>query len=32
MKYEEWLACVPVEITGDALWQTKVYRLAVPYR
>ena len=29
MKYEEWLASVPVEITGDAVWQMKVYRLAV---
>ena len=29
MKYEEWLASVPIEITGDALWQMKVYRLAV---
>ena len=29
MKYDEWLASVPVEITGDAVWQMKVYRLAV---
>ena len=29
MKYEEWLASVPAEITGDAVWQMKAYRLAV---
>lgn len=29
MTYEEWLASVPVELTGDPLWKMKVYRLAV---
>ncbi len=29
MEYEEWLSSVPSEITGDALWNMKVYRLAV---
>ncbi len=27
--YEEWLASVPGELTGDPLWRTEVYRLAV---
>ena len=27
--YEEWLGTVPEEITGDALWKMKVYRLAL---
>jgi four helix bundle protein len=27
--YEEWLASVPAELTGDPLWKMKVYRLAV---
>jgi four helix bundle protein len=27
--YEEWLATVPLELTGDPLWQTKAYRLAL---
>jgi four helix bundle protein len=27
--YEEWLLSVPVELTGDPLWQMKVYKLAV---
>ena len=27
--YEEWLACVPEEITGDSLWRMDVYRLAL---
>jgi four helix bundle protein len=27
--YEEWLATVPAELTGDPLWQTKAYRLAL---
>ena len=29
MTYEEWLATVPSELTGDPLWKMKVYRLAV---
>jgi len=29
MTYEEWLASVPREITGDPVWQMTVYRLAV---
>lgn len=29
MTYEEWLDSVPSELTGDPLWQMKVYRLAV---
>jgi len=29
MTYEEWLATVPAELTGDPLWKMKVYRLAV---
>jgi four helix bundle protein len=29
MTYEEWLASVPPELTGDPLWKMKVYRLAV---
>jgi four helix bundle protein len=27
--YEEWLQSVPAELTGDPLWQMKVYKLAV---
>ena len=29
MKYVEWLAKVPEEITGDSLWRMEVYRLAL---
>jgi hypothetical protein len=29
MNYEEWLSSVPAEITGDALWNMRVYRLAL---
>ncbi|HNT76003.1 MAG TPA: four helix bundle protein [Anaerolineae bacterium] len=29
MKYEDWLAAVPVELREDALWQMKVYPMAV---
>ena len=29
MKYVEWLANVPEEITGDSLWRMEVYRLAL---
>jgi four helix bundle protein len=29
MKFDEWLVSVPVELTGDPLWQMKVYRYAV---
>ncbi len=29
MKFGEWLASVPDEIRGDALWRMKVYRLAL---
>jgi four helix bundle protein len=29
MTYQEWLATVPSELTGDPLWKMKVYRLAV---
>ena len=27
--YEEWVGAVPEEISGDALWKMKVYRLAL---
>jgi four helix bundle protein len=27
--YEEWLQSVPAELSGDPLWQMKVYKLAV---
>jgi len=27
--YEEWVGTVPVEMTGDPLWQVKAYRLAL---
>ena len=27
--YEEWLATVPVEITGDPLWRMEGYRFAL---
>ena len=29
MNYEEWLAQVPAEFTGDALWRMQVYRKAL---
>ena len=29
MTYEEWAASAPAELTGDPLWQTKAYRLAL---
>jgi len=29
MTYEQWLRSVPSELTGDPLWQMKVYRLAL---
>lgn len=29
MNYEEWLASVPSELSGDPLWRMKVYRLAL---
>jgi len=29
MNYHEWEQTVPASITGDALWQMKVYRLAL---
>ena len=29
MTYEEWLQSVPAELSGDPLWQMKVYKLAV---
>ncbi len=29
MTYETWLKTVPVEITSDAVWNMKVYRLAL---
>ena len=29
MKYEEWVASVPKEITGDSLWKMEAYRLAL---
>jgi four helix bundle protein len=29
LNYQEWLAEVPDMITGDPLWQTEVYRLAL---
>lgn len=29
MKYEEWLASVPREMSGDPLWKVEAYRLAV---
>ena len=29
MTYEEWLAQVPSEFTGDPLWRMQVYRLAL---
>ena len=27
--YEEWALTMPAELTGDPLWQTKAYRLAL---
>ena len=27
--YEEWVASVSAEITGDSLWKIDVYRLAL---
>ena len=29
MTFKEWLRSVPSELTGDPLWQMKVYRLAL---
>src|ERR1043166_316693 len=29
MNYEDWLAMVPKEITGDPLWKIEAYRLAL---
>lgn len=29
MTFEEWLASVPAELTGDPLWRLEVYRRAV---
>ena len=29
MKYEEWLATVPDEFKGDALWRVEAYRLGL---
>ena len=29
MTFEEWLATVPPELTGDPLWKMEAYRLAV---
>jgi four helix bundle protein len=29
VNYEEWIASVPVEITGDSLWKMEAYRLAL---
>jgi len=29
MTYQQWLASVPPELTGDPLWKMEVYRLAV---
>jgi four helix bundle protein len=29
MKYQDWLATVPKEITEDVLWRMEVYRLAL---
>jgi four helix bundle protein len=29
MNYEEWLASVPQEISGDSLWKMEAYRLAL---
>ena len=29
MKYDDWLKNVPVEVTGDVLWKTEAYRLAL---
>jgi four helix bundle protein len=29
MKYQEWLADVPAEITNDPIWKTEVYRLGL---
>jgi len=29
MNYEEWLASIPVEISGDSLWKMEAYRLAL---
>ncbi|MBI3959641.1 MAG: four helix bundle protein [Chloroflexi bacterium] len=29
MKYQEWLAEVPVEIADDPIWKTEVYRLGL---
>ena len=29
MNYEEWVASVPAEITGDSLWKMEAYRLGL---
>ena len=29
MRYDEWAASVPVEITGDVLWKVEAYRLGL---
>ncbi len=29
MNYQDWLETVPVEITGDRLWQSEVYRITL---
>ncbi|GAB4526779.1 MAG: four helix bundle protein [Anaerolineae bacterium] len=29
MTYEDWLASVPPELTGDPLWRMEVYRIAI---
>ena len=29
MTFEEWVASVPVELTGDPLWRIEVYRLSL---
>jgi four helix bundle protein len=29
LKYAEWMQSMPTEITGDPLWKTEVYRLAI---
>jgi len=29
MKYREWVATVPAEITGDSLWKMEAYRLSL---
>ncbi|MFH1186266.1 MAG: four helix bundle protein [Chloroflexota bacterium] len=29
MRFEEWISTVPVEISGDPIWQLEVYRFAL---